>query len=261
MVSNGQTKSDNEIPLTNTNGTYTVPVLINGVLPLHFTVDSGAADVSLPADVFLTLLRTGTIGKEDYIGSGKYRLADGSTVESDRFYIRELRVGPYVLSRIAASVENVSSTPLLGQSFLSKIGTWAIDNDRQLLVLPSMGSQQPSYSVTRTLPEPPGFALDHARVPSNPIDMSKLKFSDVRRPYDLIMPEQYEFIVANAGSQRVTQITIGYSETAVTGRCSTDLGDYDGFKKFAVDLTPGDSVVLRTQFSPRAKGFCIINAQ
>jgi len=257
-ISNGQTGSDNEIPLTNTNGIYTVPVLINGVLPLHFTVDSGAADVSLPADVFLTLLRTGTIGKEDYIGSGKYRLADGSTVESDRFYIRELRVGSYVVKRIAASVENVSSTPLLGQSFLSKIGTWAIDNDRHVLVLPPTGSQHPSYAVTRT---PPGFALGQTRVAPNPIDISKLKFSDIRRPYDLIMPEQFEFIVANAGSQRVTQITIGYRETVATGRCSAELSDYDGFKKFAVDLTPGDSVVLRTQFSPRANVFCIIQAQ
>jgi hypothetical protein len=77
----------------------------------------------------------------------------------------------------------------------------------------------------------------------------------------LISPEQYEFIVANAGSQRVTQITIGYRETAAAGNCSASLGDYDGFKKFPVDLTPGDSVVLRAQLSPRARAFCIINAQ
>jgi uncharacterized protein YecT (DUF1311 family) len=78
----------NDIPLEFTGGIYVVPVLINGVLPLRFNVDSGAADVSIPADVFLTLVRTGTIGKEDYIGTGKYHLADGSVVDSDRFYIR-----------------------------------------------------------------------------------------------------------------------------------------------------------------------------
>jgi peptidoglycan hydrolase-like protein with peptidoglycan-binding domain len=253
-------RSGNQIPLTYTNGIYTVPVIINGVLPLHFTVDSGAADVSLPADVFLTLLRTGTIGTEDYIGSGKYRLADGSTVESDRFYIRELRVGPYVLTKIAASIENVSSTPLLGQSFLSKIGTWTIDNDRHVLVLSPTGSQRPSLAASQTPDVPRGLSFDQTHVTPSSIDISKLKFSDIRRPYDLL-PEQYEFIVANAGSQRVAQITIGYRETAATGQCSADLSDYDGFKKFAVDLTPGDSVVLRTQFSPRAKAFCIIKAQ
>jgi predicted aspartyl protease len=189
-INNGQTRFDNEIPLTNTNGTYTVPVLINGVLPLQFMVDSGAADVSLPADVFLTLLRTGTIGKADYIGNGKYRLADGRSVESERFYIRELRVGPYVLKQIAASVENVSSTPLLGQSFLSKVGSWAIDNERHVLVLSPKGPTQSYPAVSRVPTAPSGVSLGESRIAPNVIDLSKLKFSDIRRPYDLISPEQ-----------------------------------------------------------------------
>ena len=37
-----------------------VPVQINGAITLDFTVDSGAADVSVPADVFSTLARTET---------------------------------------------------------------------------------------------------------------------------------------------------------------------------------------------------------
>jgi predicted aspartyl protease len=127
--------SGDQIPLTNINGTYKVSVLLNGVLVVPFTVDSGAADVSLPADVFLTLLRTGTIGEGDYIGSGKYRLADGSTVESDQFYIRELKVGTHTLKRVAASVSGASAMPLLGQSFLSKFRSWAIDNERHALTL------------------------------------------------------------------------------------------------------------------------------
>ena len=32
-------------------GTYVVPVLINDAITLDFVVDSGAADVSIPADV------------------------------------------------------------------------------------------------------------------------------------------------------------------------------------------------------------------
>ena len=37
------------ISLVEANGVYKVPVVINGVLPLQFVLDSGAADVSLPA--------------------------------------------------------------------------------------------------------------------------------------------------------------------------------------------------------------------
>jgi predicted aspartyl protease len=48
-----------EAPLRKEGGTFVVPVLINGAITLDFTVDSGAADVSVPADVFSTLQRTG----------------------------------------------------------------------------------------------------------------------------------------------------------------------------------------------------------
>src|SRR5262245_59313815 len=74
-----------EIPLQTQSGVFVVPVMINGALTLNFMVDSGAADVSIPADVVLTLIRTGTIQKEDFLGQKTYQLADGSTVPSQTF--------------------------------------------------------------------------------------------------------------------------------------------------------------------------------
>jgi hypothetical protein len=74
-------------------GTLVVPVLINDAITLTFIIDSGAADVSIPADVFLTLMRAGTVDKSDFIGSRTYELADGSTVPSPIFCIRSLKVG------------------------------------------------------------------------------------------------------------------------------------------------------------------------
>jgi len=35
---------------------------------LKFMIDSGATDVAVPADVVLTLIRTGSIAKEDFLG-------------------------------------------------------------------------------------------------------------------------------------------------------------------------------------------------
>jgi hypothetical protein len=86
----GKNESLDAISLVEANGVYKVPVLINGVLPLQFVLDSGATDVSIPEDVFSVLERIGTITDDDYIGKGRYQLADGSVVQSDRFYIREL---------------------------------------------------------------------------------------------------------------------------------------------------------------------------
>jgi len=83
-----QTATNNaeSIPLSVQGGTFVVPVLINGQITLNFTIDSGAADVSIPADVVSTLMRTGTLQKSDFVGQKIYRLADGSTVPSATFF-------------------------------------------------------------------------------------------------------------------------------------------------------------------------------
>jgi predicted aspartyl protease len=102
---------------------------------LDFIVDSGAADVSIPADVVLTLIRTGTLAESDFLDSRTYRLADGSTVPSQRFLIRSLRVGDKVLENVTGSVAPVAGGLLLGQSFVTRFKSWSIDNQRQALVL------------------------------------------------------------------------------------------------------------------------------
>ena len=83
----------------------------------------------------MTLARTGTIAPGDFIGDREYRVADGSTLKSERFLLRELKVGDRVLSNVVASIGSVKGEPLLGQSFLARVGAWSIDNDRHLLAL------------------------------------------------------------------------------------------------------------------------------
>lgn len=130
-----QTSQRTTIPLQKESGTFVVPVLINGALTLKFTIDSGAADVSIPADVVITLIRTGTITDKDLLGTQTYRLADGSRIPSQNFRIRSLKIGDRVLENIVGSVAPVAGSLLLGQSFLSRFKSWSIDNERQVLVL------------------------------------------------------------------------------------------------------------------------------
>ncbi len=116
---------------------YVVPtVRINEAITLDFIVDSGASDVLIPADVAMTLARTGTIAPGDFIGDREYRVADGSTLKSERFILRELKVGNRVLSNVVASIGSVKGEPLLGQEIFSPAsGLGLIDNDRHLLAL------------------------------------------------------------------------------------------------------------------------------
>lgn len=123
------------VPMKAELGTFLVPVQINGVLILDFTVDSGAADVSIPADIVMTLARTGTLKSGDFLGKRTYKLADGSTVPSQTFVIRSLKVGSQVVQGVTGSIASVHGVPLLGQSFLSRFKSWSIDNRRHVLNL------------------------------------------------------------------------------------------------------------------------------
>jgi len=125
-----------EVPLRrHGGGVQSVPVKINDALTLDFLVDSGAAAVSMPADVVQALVRLGTLARGDFLGSEDYRLADGSTLPSPTFQIRSLKVGGIVLHDVTGSMAPVHGSLLLGQSFLSRFRSWSIDNRRQVLVL------------------------------------------------------------------------------------------------------------------------------
>jgi len=101
-----------EIPLKSLGGTFVVPVFINGAITLNFVVDSGAADVAVPADVVGTLIRAGTIEKSDITGKQKYMLADGSISPTVTFTIRSLKVGDVLMENVKGSV-----SPAAGRVF------------------------------------------------------------------------------------------------------------------------------------------------
>jgi clan AA aspartic protease (TIGR02281 family) len=158
------------VPLIHEHGIFLVPVVINGEITLKFTVDSGAADVSVPADVVSTLQRTGTISKGDFLDSQVYELADGSTHVSRRFQIRSLRIGSLELHNVVASVAPAEGSLLLGQSFLSRLKTWSMDNERHMLVFnepparnwDTQTTQRPVSSVRTGVDPPQSAALAQA---------------------------------------------------------------------------------------------------
>ena len=90
-------------------GVYAVPVEINGALTPDFLLDTGAATVIIPADVALRLVRTGTIGPDDILGSGKYVLADGAIVENTKISLRTLQIGSRLLRNVQAAVGGLVS--------------------------------------------------------------------------------------------------------------------------------------------------------
>jgi predicted aspartyl protease len=123
------------VPMQIEGGIFVVPVLINDAITLNFIVDRGAADVTIPADVVMTLMRTGTLKNSDFLGKKTYVLSDGSEVPSRTFRIRSLKVGNKVLENVIGSIASARGGGLLGQSFLRRFKSWSVDNTKHMLLL------------------------------------------------------------------------------------------------------------------------------
>ncbi|RYD51782.1 MAG: hypothetical protein EOP52_06255 [Sphingobacteriales bacterium] len=128
--------NQNTVKIKKVGSVYSIPVSLNDVLKIDFIFDSGASDVSISPDIALTLLKTGTIKKEDWLEGTFYKFADGSVAKSKRFKLRSVKIGNKVLKNITCSISNSIDAPmLLGQSVLSRFGRYTFDNNRQVLVL------------------------------------------------------------------------------------------------------------------------------
>jgi hypothetical protein len=132
---NGNSPLETRIPLVRMSGGLIAPVVINNSIKLDFIVDSGASDVSIPADVFSSLVRANTVTQADIIGVRNYKNADGEVFQSKTFVIRSLKIGNIEAPRVQAKVSPSNAPPLLGQSFLKRFKSWSIDNSTQELIL------------------------------------------------------------------------------------------------------------------------------
>lgn len=125
-----------QVSMIRKDGNLWVPAQINNVVTIDFVIDSGASDITLPWDTYLTLLRSGTLTKANYIGEVNFGIANGSEVRGHKFKLASLQVGNQVLTDVVASVmPSDSATPLLGLSFLSRFQSWSIDNRSSDLTL------------------------------------------------------------------------------------------------------------------------------
>lgn len=134
-LSVGAAFAEERIPMTETGGVYSVPVQVNGALAIDFVLDTGASMVMIPADVALTLKRTGTVTAADELQKAEYELADGSVVEHRRIVFRTLQIGSRTLRDVEGVVGGIRSTLLLGQSALRQLEPWRLDTRSGQLVI------------------------------------------------------------------------------------------------------------------------------
>ncbi|MFH1830614.1 MAG: retroviral-like aspartic protease family protein [Pseudomonadota bacterium] len=138
-----------DIKLRSIGGVYTVPVRLNNSLTMDFMIDTGAADVGLSDGITSKLLGTGVMSESDFKGSEIYTLADGSSLKCRSLVLRSVRIGGREVFDVKGSACPGNAPLLLGQSFLKKLGPWALDYGRNALVV---------MSDVKKAVEPPAYA-------------------------------------------------------------------------------------------------------
>jgi hypothetical protein len=123
------------VPIQRRGRNYVVSGIVNNVVTLTFVVDSGASDVTIPADAIAALKNAGALSDSDFTGKEVRGLADGSKITSEIFRIRSLSIGDWLVHDVNASVTPAGAPPLLGQAFFNRLKSWSIDNVNQTLVL------------------------------------------------------------------------------------------------------------------------------
>jgi predicted aspartyl protease len=121
-----------EVPLIAHGGTFQVDAIVNGTVPIRFDLDSGAADVTVPNKLLLHMLNEGTLKVSDYQGDGHYIIADGSHTTAPRYRLASITLGGKTVYDVGASGSD-GDVYLLGQTFLTKLNSWAIENSTHTL--------------------------------------------------------------------------------------------------------------------------------
>ena len=124
-----------KIKLTRLGGVYAVPLQLNHHVVLYGIVDSGASDISIPADILKAMKDDKILSESDFLDEKTYVMADGSKVAAKRYLIKSVRVGEKELNDVTISSTTKNGVILLGQSFLGRFKSWSIDNEDHALIL------------------------------------------------------------------------------------------------------------------------------
>ena len=91
------------------------------------------------------------------------------------------------------------------------------------------------------------------------VPKSSLKLSSARQLYPNYAPEDFQVIVTNVGTNHVVEVTVEFLARP-SEACPSRPEDFDGLKKFSVDLPPKDSVPLSAAFGANPRIFCVAGA-
>lgn len=158
------------IKMQKEGGIYTVPCTVNG-LTMKFIFDTGASDVSISLTEALFMLKNGQLKSEDIVGEELYQDASGGITIGTKIILRKVEFTGLTLYNVEASVVNTLNAPLLlGQTVISRLGTFQIDPSKNTLTILNGKVTDYNFASTSTTPA----NIESPMGTTKPFDYSKL---------------------------------------------------------------------------------------
>ena len=121
------------IEMVEVNGIYQIPCKVNGV-PMNFIFDTGASDVTISLTEAKFLIKQKLLTKEDFIDTINFKIANGEIIEGTKIILKSIDIDGIILENVSATIINKQNSPLLlGQSAISKLGQYTI-NENNLII-------------------------------------------------------------------------------------------------------------------------------
>jgi aspartyl protease family protein len=133
-LNTGTFNATNIVKMRQENGVNYVPAKINDV-ELQFIFDTGASSICISVIEAVLLYRQGTLSRDDILGNEQFQDATGHISQGMTINLKSVKIGGKELNNIRATVVGNDVAPLLlGQSVLSKFGSYKIDNIKHEIV-------------------------------------------------------------------------------------------------------------------------------
>ena len=122
------------VPYRNENGVKYVQVKVNGV-GFEMIFDTGCSGALISIAEAKYLYEKGKLTEEDFRGTARSQIADGSIVENMVVNLKEVIIDDKVLCpNVEATVSgNINAPLLLGNEILDRVAAITIDNQNQTL--------------------------------------------------------------------------------------------------------------------------------
>jgi hypothetical protein len=189
----------------------------------------------------MTLVRAGTITKEDIGGEQSYHLADGGTVKSRQLRIRSLQIGEgdnaVIAQNVAGGTSGSQGSLLLGQSFLRLFRSTTIDHENRVLIIDGSESQPPVPTALQPAPAPVLQPAHPANAQQGPIPPPPVPQSRCYNPPPEIL------------AQAATWGLLGHSGSFLNGWQRTCLARYN------IAMQQWRAEMLRIQMLNQQRGY------